>query len=396
MTRRIAVVTGSRAEFGLLTPLIRLLSQDDAIDLKLIVCAAHLSEKFGRTRESILAAGFAIDAEVPMLSSDDSPSGIARAVGQGYLGFSETLEMLAPDLIVVLGDRFELLAVAGTALLLRIPIAHIHGGEITEGAVDDAIRHAVTKMSHLHFTATDEFSGRVIQMGEDPIRVFNVGAIGLDAIRELQPMTRPELRAEFGIQETLPLILVTMHPETLSLHPPVAQVKPLLHALGDLTGHAIVITYPNADFGGRQIIAEMEAFASSRSNVMTVSSLGQRGYLSVLREAYAVVGNSSSGIIEAPSFGVPTVNIGDRQKGRPRAASVIDCANEIDAIAHALKRAESADFRKLAASGKNPYGDGHTARRIADVLRTHSLDGLARKTFYALPTARAARLPSSG
>ena len=388
MTRRIAVVTGSRAEYGLLVPLLRLLKQSDGVDTRLIVCAAHLAQEFGTTRDAILADGFAIDADVAMLAPGDTPAATAKSVGLGCIGFADTLEKLAPDLMVVLGDRFEVLAAVQTALLLRIPVAHLHGGESTEGAVDDAMRHAITKMSHLHFAAADTFARRIVQMGEHPDRVFNVGALGLDPIRTLQPQTRRDLEDEFQIPTDRPIVLVTLHSETLSSLTPTEQVRPLLQVLGRLRDYSIVITYPNVDFGGKEIIGEIETFARTHDDVVARSHLGQHRYLSVLKAARAVVGNSSSGIIEAPSLGVPTVNIGERQRGRPRAVSIIDCDRDEASIEDALTCALSEPFQFVARHCENPYGDGRTAARIAEVLCTHPLEGLLHKAFYVPPMLR--------
>ena len=345
MTRRIAVVTGGRAEYGLLSPLLRLLTAAPGIETQLIVCAAHLVDEFGLTRNVILADGFRIDAEVDMLAPGDTAVATAQSLGRGCIGFANAFQNLAPDLIVVLGDRFEILAAVETALLLRIPVAHLHGGEITEGAVDDSIRHAITKMAHLHFVAAAEYAARVIQMGEQPDRVFNVGAIGLDAVIGMKPLSRTELQAAFQIPAERRIVLATMHSETLSDVTPEDQIRPLLKVLGEMSNHVVVLTYPNADFGGRAMIAEIDAFARKHDHVVAKSHLGQRGYLSVMAAADAIVGNSSSGIIEAPSFGVATVNIGDRQKGRLHAQSVIDCANNEGSIDAALARAISPAFR---------------------------------------------------
>lgn len=396
MTRRIAVITGGRAEYGLLAPLLRLLSETPDIEPKLIVCAAHLVSEFGSTKDAILADGFRIDAEVEMLGAVDSAAEAAKSLGRGCIGFADVFGRLAPDILVVLGDRFEILAAVETALLLRIPVAHLHGGELTEGAVDDSIRHAITKMSHLHFTAAEEYAKRVIQMGEQPDRVFNVGAIGLDAVLGSRPLSRAELEAEFNVPAGAPLILATLHPETLSSRTPQQQIAPLLEVLAQRSDHAVVITYPNADFGGRTMIAAIEEFARSHAHVVAVASLGQRGYLGAMANANVVIGNSSSGIIEAPSFGVAVVNIGDRQKGRLRAPSVVDCANEKGAIEQALERALSASFRERAGARVNPYGDGRTAPRIVEVLRTVPIEGILQKSFYTLPSSVAVPLTQVG
>ena len=386
MKRRIAVVTGGRAEYGLLAPLLRRLAEMPGIELQLIVCAAHLASEFGSTKNAIVADGYRIDAEVEMLVAGDSPAAMANSLGLGCIGFADAFERLAPDVLVVLGDRFEILAAVQTALLLRIPVAHLHGGELTEGAVDDSMRHAITKMSHLHFTAAEEYARRVIQMGEQPDRVFNVGAIGLDTVRALEPMSRHELEAEFKLPAGRRIILATLHPETLSLRSPQQQIRPLLNVLTRRHDYTVVMTYPNADFGGRAMIAEIEEFARSHPHVVAIASFGQRGYLSAMAAADVVMGNSSSGIIEAPAVGVAVVNIGDRQKGRLRAPSVIDCVSEEAAIECALETALSPQFLERAKIRANPYGDGHAASKIVDVLCGFPLDRLLQKAFYSEPS----------
>jgi UDP-hydrolysing UDP-N-acetyl-D-glucosamine 2-epimerase len=384
-SRRIAVVTGTRAEYGLLRPLMALLRSDGEIDFRLVVCAAHLSPEFGLTKDRIQEDGFWIDDEVEMLLSSDTASGIAKSVGLGCIGFADVFRRAAPDLIVVLGDRFEVLAAVQAAMFAQIPVAHLHGGELTEGVVDDGIRHAVTKMSHLHFVSTEVYRRRVIQLGETPSLVFQVGAIGLDTVRELKPTPRTELGETFGIPANREFLLLSWHPETLSSRPAGESISTVLAALARRE-EAIVMSYPNADQSSRDVISEIEAFAAQRPGVVLVKSFGPQAYLSIMSHARAIIGNSSSGIIEAPSLGVPTINIGSRQKGRVRAPSVIDCAVEQTGISAALEQAMSPSFRAEARRKENPYGDGHTARRVMAQLKTVRLEGLVYKVFHDIPT----------
>lgn len=379
--RCIAIITGTRAEYGLLRPLMSLLKSDDSIDFRLIACAAHLSPEFGLTRNQIVEDGFVVDEDVEMLLSADTPSAIAKAVGLGCIGFADAFRRISPDLIVVLGDRFEILAAVQAALFARIPVAHLHGGELTEGAIDDAIRHAVTKMSHLHFVAAEAYRDRVIQMGENPSGVFNVGAIGLDAIRGLKPEPLDGLQERFGIPADKPFLMVSWHPETLSGQSARDAFRELVAAL-DSRDEFVVMSYPNADQGSRDVVFEMESFAARRRGVLLVKNFGQQAYLNIMSYASAIVGNSSSGIIEAPSLGIPTVNIGDRQKGRLRAASVVDCNANTTSILTALDRVSTPLFQEMAARKVNPYGDGRTATRIAQKVMTIPLDHILHKRFY--------------
>lgn len=393
MTRRICVVTGTRAEYGLLRTVIRKLEAAADIDLQLIATGMHLSPDFGMTVREIEADGVRIKDRIEMLLSSDTAAGVGKSMGLGLIGFSDAFARLKPDLVVVLGDRFEIFAAAAAALVARLPIAHIHGGETTEGAFDEAIRHSVTKMSHLHFVAAEPYRDRVIQLGESPERVFLVGGLGVDAIMDLQPLDRESLARRLGFDFRARNLLVTFHPATLDDAEAGDQVAALLEALdtlGESTG--LIFTLPNADTGGRTIARQIEAFANSRPNAVVHASLGQLGYLSCLGQVDAVVGNSSSGLIEAPSFGIATVNIGDRQAGRLKAASVIDCAPQADAIRAALTRALSPDFREEIASVVNPYGEGGASEAIVRILREHPLEGLLKKQFHDLaPTGEGAR-----
>lgn len=389
MNRTICVVTGSRAEYGLLSNLMKAIKGDPRLRLRVIATGMHLSPEFGLTWKAIEEDGFRIDRKVEMLLSSDTAVGIGKSMGLAQIGFSDAFEELSPDLIVLLGDRFETLAAASSALIARIPVAHLHGGELTEGAYDDSIRHAVTKLSHLHFTSTETYRERVIQLGEEPDRVFNVGALGLDSIATLATLGKAELGRELGVVWRKRNILVTFHPATLDSGSPETQLKELLEALDGLPDTLLLFTKANADSDGRVINRMLEEYsAGNPGRAKVFPSLGQLRYISALRHVDAVVGNSSSGIIEAPSIPVATVNIGDRQKGRLRAASVVDCAPERQSILGALAETESPSFRAALRSMANPYGDGRSASRIHEILAGFDLESLSRKRFYDLPGAK--------
>lgn len=377
--RKVAVFTGTRAEYGLLYWLLKDLQQDSEIELQLLVSAMHLSPEFGMTYQQIETDGFTITEKVEMLLSSDSAVGTAKSIGLGVLGFADALERMKPDVLVVLGDRFEALAVTQAAMILRIPIAHIHGGEITEGAYDDAIRHAITKLSLLHFTSTEAHRNRVIQLGEHPSRVFNVGAVGLDHLQRSKMLSLAELSASLNFKLEQPYFLVTYHPVTLASEPAKASFENLLKALDAFPQHQIILTYPNADDGGREIIPLLEAYAKQQpSRVLAIPSLGQKRYLSAVKHAAAVVGNSSSGIIEVPSFKVPTVNIGERQRGRLAAESVFSCPSNTAAIIETLQLGLKSDLTQVV----NPYGKGKASEAILKQLKAADLSVV--KTFYDL------------
>jgi len=379
LTRRVAVFTGTRAEYGLLAPLMRAIIAEPGLDLLVIVGAQHLSPEFGETWREIERDGFAIAARVEMLLSSDTALGVVKSLGLGTMGLGDALDRLSPDLLVVLGDRFEALAAVQAALILRVPVAHVHGGEITEGAYDDAIRHAITKMSDLHFTATEPYRRRVIQMGSPPERVFNVGALGLDEAEDEVPMPLAEVSNTLNFSIRAPYLLVTYHPATLANEDPVATMRAILEALEGFPDHQVIFTHPNADNGGRAITARIVAHVARHpGRALSVRSLGAARYRAVLAGAAAVLGNSSSGIIEAPSAGVPTVNIGSRQAGRLAAASVRHCGTDAPAIRAALIWALSDEGRAIAAAADNPYGKGDAARAIVAVLRDADLGGVKR------------------
>lgn len=381
--KRIAVFTGTRAEYGLLYWLLKDIQASESLELQLIVAAMHLSPEFGQTWRQIEQDGFGIDAKVEMLLSSDTAAGVAKSMGLGTIGFADALARLQPDVLVVLGDRFEALAIVQAALVMRIPVAHLHGGEITEGAYDDAIRHAITKMASLHFVAAEPYRRRVIQMGESPSRVFNVGALGLDHFQRTPRMTLPQLSDSLDFALTGPFVLVTYHPVTLAGEDPQASATALLQALDEFPELQVVLTYPNADNGGRAIIALLQEYAAQRrSRVLLIESLGFRRYLSTLAHAGAMVGNSSSGIIEAPAFHVPTVNIGERQLGRLAADSVLHCRAERQDIAQALRLALSEDFRRRCAATVNPYGQGQASQAIVRELQALDTGSLLHKRFH--------------
>lgn len=382
--RKICVVTGTRAEFGLLQTLMKELQAAPDVQLQIVATGAHLVHAHGYTLREIEDHGFIVDETVEMLMASDDPRAIGQSLGLGVIGLTGALSRLNPDIVVLLGDRYEALAAAQSAMILGIPIAHLHGGEKTEGAIDEAIRHAITKMAHLHFTATEEFRRRVIQLGEAPDRVFVVGATGLDNIAALEPAPRTELEDVLGISLDAPILLVTYHPVTLDASSE-ADFDAFLAVLAELNGMCIVFTGANADALGQEINAKVAAFCAERpKSCVQVSSLGFRRYLSLMAHSAVVIGNSSSGLLEAPSMGIPTVNIGARQQGRPRAPSVIDCVENTRDIALALSRAMSSDFKALASRRETPYGIQGAGKRVAEVLRWVDLESILVKRFHDL------------
>ncbi len=372
--KRIAVFTGTRADYGLLYWLIRDIQASRELQLQVLVSGMHLSPEFGLTKSEITADGISIDAEVEMLLSSDSAVGVVKSMGVGLIGFADALNRLGPDCLVVLGDRFEALAAAQAALILGIPIAHIHGGEITEGAYDDAIRHAITKMATLHFVATDVYRRRVIQMGEDPVRVLNVGAMGLDHVVRSDRMSLSELAGSLDFPLRQPFFIVTYHAATSSVEDPAEVMSNILSALDAFPDHQVLMTYPNADNGGRAIMPLIEKYAQHNSDRVCVKrSLGSKRYFSALSLASLVLGNSSSGIIEAPTFKVPVVNVGTRQAGRLAAESVIHVAPESSAIKSAIYEALSEGHLLLTNKCVNPYGIGDAAGSIVRYFETNDI-----------------------
>ncbi|NGN98475.1 UDP-N-acetylglucosamine 2-epimerase (hydrolyzing) [Grimontia sp. S25] len=378
---KVAVFTGTRAEYGLLFWLLRDIQNDPELQLQLLVSGMHLSPEFGETYQQIERDGFTIDEKIEILLSSDSAVGTAKSMGLGVLGFADALARLAPDVLVILGDRFEALAAAQTAMILRIPIVHLHGGEITEGAYDDAIRHAITKLSYLHGTSTEEYRQRVIQLGEAPERVRNVGAIGLDHLKRAQFMSVAELSESLNFPLNKPYFLVTYHPVTLGNEAPEASFQALLDALDAHSDHQVILTYPNADDGGRRIIPLLEAYAKAQpERVLAIPSLGQVRYLSAVKHAAAVIGNSSSGIIEVPAFDVPTIDIGARQKGRLAAKSVLHCAPTQEAISAAIGQALSRSYCQAGEVIDNPYGQGDSGGQVIEMIKSLQFDPC--KTFF--------------
>ncbi len=385
MTRSVCVVTGSRAEYGLLRRVMQGLRDAPGLRLQVIATGMHLSPEFGETHREIEEDQFTIDARVEMLLSSDTGAGVAKSMGLGMIGFADALERLRPDLLLVLGDRFEILAAVTAALVMRIPVAHLHGGELTEGAFDDAIRHSITKMSHFHFVATEEYRRRVIQLGERPERVFQVGALGVDAIDSLPLLDRRELESSLGFDLGARSLLITFHPATLDQASARSQMGELLAALEPLGDTRLVFTMPNADTEGRALQGMVRQFVHEHPNARAFASLGQLRYLSCMSHVDGVVGNSSSGLIEAPTLRKGTVNIGHRQKGRVRAESVIDCPPERGAIGRAIGRLYEPEFRSRLATVRNPYGNGGASAAIVELVGNLPLEGILEKSFFDLP-----------
>jgi UDP-hydrolysing UDP-N-acetyl-D-glucosamine 2-epimerase len=379
--RRICIVTGTRADYGLLRPLMRALGSADDFELQVVATAAHLSPEFGMTVREIEADGFQVDVRVEMLLSSDSPVGVATSMGVATIKMAGAFERLRPDLVVVLGDRYEILSTVQVALVARLPVAHLSGGDITEGAIDDAIRHAITKLSHLHFTTNEAAARRVIQMGESPQRVLTVGNPGLDDLIQFSPIPRAELEAAIGMGLREQNLLVTYHPVTLADEPPAEAFAEVLAALDQLGGDVgLIFTLPNADTHGRFLIEMLHRFVRGRGNAVVHDSLGQERYWSCLKTVDAVVGNSSSGLTEAPAVGVPAVNIGERQRGRLRAASTHDCPADRFAIIRTLRAVLAAGH----VDASSPYGDGQATQRILGTLRSiDDLSGLLHKRFHS-------------
>jgi GDP/UDP-N,N'-diacetylbacillosamine 2-epimerase (hydrolysing) len=358
------------------------IKDDPTLTLQVIATGMHLSPEFGLTWRDIERDGFAIDHKVEMLTSSDTPVGIAKSMGLGMIGFADALQALKPDLVLVLGDRFEIFAAASAALVARIPIAHLHGGEATEGLIDEAIRHSITKMSHLHFVAAEEYRRRVIQMGEQPCKVHLVGGLGIDNIKRLALLQRSELEASLDFALGAKSLLVTFHPVTLETATAEDQMAELLAALAELKDTQLIFTLPNADTDGRALIAMVQQFVATHANARAFTSLGQLRYLSTVALVDGVVGNSSSGLAEVPSFRKGTVNIGDRQRGRLMANSVINCDPERASIGAALNTLYSNQFQASLATVRNPYGDGGASDKIVALIKAAELDGILKKRFF--------------
>lgn len=383
MKRRICIATGTRADWGLLSPIAQALNKRDDVDLKIIATNMHLSEEYGSTWKEIENDGLKIDWRVKMKSDADTRKDTVMAMSECMAGMAEALAALQPDLLVILGDRYEMLATASAALILRIPIAHIAGGAISQGAYDESIRHAITKMSHIHLTETERYRKRVIQLGENPEHVIYTGAIGVYNIMHTQYISREQLERELNLTISDRLILATFHPATLDEMPPQQQCKNLLAALDRHPDYQTIFTYPNNDSEGRIIIQLIESYRRRHpERVAVFPSLGMRRYLSMLHCATAVVGNSSSGIVEVPSIGIPTLDIGIRQMGRTAAPSVLHCGVSEEEIADSLETVLSSSFRMIAKSAENPYYLPDTLEKMVDAIVNTPLDNIIIKPFY--------------
>lgn len=381
--RKICVVTGTRAEYGLLFWLMKEIQDDHELELQIIATGMHLSPEFGLTYHTIEEDGFHINAKVEMLLSSDTPVGVAKSIGLGVIGFADALDRLRPDIMVVLGDRFEIFAATQAAMVAKIPIAHIHGGEATEGLIDESIRHAITKLSQFHFTAAEQYRNRIIQMGEAPERVWNYGAPGLDNFKRLSLHDREGFQREINLDLGELSFLVTYHPVTLSYEDPSKPFSELLNALDTFPDAKIIFTKANADTSGRIINQMIDQYSEINKNrVISFTSMGQILYLSALRHVDVIVGNSSSGLVEAPCVPVPTVNIGDRQRGRLKAQSVIDCRENREDIVEAIERAKSPQFKKILPHVVSLYGQGDASIKIKNCLQKVLLQEAIIKTFY--------------
>lgn len=382
--RKICFVTGTRAEYGLLSRLMRLVKEDKDLRLQVIATNMHLMPEYGETYKEIEKEGFTIDKKVYMNKPSDDAHGIISSMAEEMQGMNDALSELKPDILVLLGDRYEILVAAQVALIHRVPIAHIHGGEVTEGAFDDAIRHSVTKMSSLHFTSCEEYRHRVIQMGEQPSRVFDVGSLGVENIKAVPLMTKDELEVSLDFKIDKQTILVTYHPVTLG-GDPAKDIREFLDALDQFKDLKVIFTMPNSDTGRDAIALAVENYVEKHSNsAKAYTSLGLKRYLSTLQFVKAAVGNSSSGIIEVPSLGIPTLNIGDRQKGRLASKSVVNCGTSKDEVIAGLKLCLSEEMQKAAKTYENPYAKSNTANLIYQELKNVELTGLNLKTFYDL------------
>ena len=386
MKKKISILTATRAEYGLLKPIIKKFNQVEDFDVRVVVTDAHLSPEFRLTYQEFERDGIAIDEKIEILLSADTPSAISKTMGLAMISFADYFERLRPDLLLVLGDRYETLSVAIVAMNQRIPIAHLYGGETTEGAIDESIRHAITKLSYLHFTSTEEYRRRVIQMGESPERVFCVGAIGIENIRKERLMSKSELERKINFKLDKSYAMVTFHPVTLEDNKSKEQIKALLDVCESYKDIKYIFTKANADTNGRIINQMIDRFVDKNNHAIAFTSLGMPTYLSALKHCAVVLGNSSSGLIEAPSFGIPTINIGDRQKGRIQADSVINCEPVKEDIKRAIEIALSKEFKNKAKNTINPYGDGNTSEKIVDIVNDFILNDKVnlKKMFYDL------------
>lgn len=384
--KKICILTATRAEYGLFKPIIKSFYNREGIDLRVVVTGSHLSPEFGLTYEEIINDGIEIDKKIEILLSADTPSAISKSMGLAMIGFADYFSESMPDLLVVLGDRYETLAVAIVAMNQRIPIAHLYGGEATEGLIDESIRHSITKMSYLHFTSTEQYRKRVIQLGENPSRVFNVGAIGIENIKQNEYMSKQELLESLNLSLDRPYAVVTYHPVTLEHYSSESQIAQLLKAISKHDEMNYIFTKGNSDADGRIINSMIDEYVKGKENCVAVTSLGSKRYLTAIRHCHMVIGNSSSGIIEVPSFKVPTVNIGDRQKGRIQADSIINCNPDYDSIMAAIDKANDVEFRVKIQLVKNPYEKENTTRRIVSIIEDFIFNEKIdiKKRFYDL------------
>jgi len=385
--KKICIVTGSRAEYGLLRWVMEDIKQSSKLQLQVIVTGTHLSPEFGNTYRDIEADQFNIDRKLEILVSSDTPNGVTKSMGLAMISFADALEELNPDIVLVLGDRFEIFCAVSAAMVACIPIAHLHGGEVTEGAIDESIRHSITKMSHLHFTATETYRNRVIQLGEQPDNVFHVGSLGIDSLLRLTLLSRNSLQESLELRLGEKNLLITFHPVTRDKDSSVQQMSELLDALSMLTNTHLIFTMPNADVCGKTLARMVDNFVENNLNAYAFSSLGQLRYLSCVKHVDGVVGNSSSGIIEVPTLRKGTVNIGDRQLGRIKAESIIDCEPNRDSICEAIRILYSEIFRQKLTKMENPYGSGGASHNITQILEDLPLKMSVKKNFYDLPNS---------
>ena len=382
--RKICVVTGTRAEYGLLYWLMKEIDTNKELELQIIVTGMHLSPEFGNTYQQIEKDGFIINIKVDIPLSSDTKVSVSKSIGLGMIGFADAFNDLQPDLLVVLGDRFEIFSASSAAMIANIPIAHLHGGETTEGAFDEAMRHSITKMSHLHFTATEAYRNRVIQLGEHPERVFNVGGLGIENINRLDLLSREDFEGAINFKLAKRNILVTYHPVTLEDSTSELQFQALLDSIEELNDTNIIFTKANSDTNGKIINKTIDSYVANHNNSIAFTSMGQLNYMSALQFMDGVVGNSSSGLLEAPSFKIGTIDIGDRQKGRMKADSVINCLPEKKSIDRAFKRLYSDDFKQIINAASNPYELGNTSKKIVNIIKNTDFRNILKKSFFDL------------
>lgn len=385
MIKKICVISGGRADYDLLKPIMRHIQEDAHLRLQLIVSGAHLSPEFGSTYKSIERDGFNINWKLEMLISSDTPTGTAKSIGLGLIGFAEAFNNLYPDLIIILGDRYEIFAAASAALIFKIPVAHIHGGEVTVGSFDESLRHSISKMSHLHFVSTESYLKRVVQLGENPKNVFCVGALGVENSRRYELLSKQGVEKLLNHRFAQKNLLVTFHPSTLNNESNIKNIKELLLSLGSLKKTNLFFTLPNADPESRMVIEEINKFCERNSNAKAYASMGQLLYFSCLKYVDAVIGNSSSAIIEVPSFKKPSINIGDRQLGRIQAKSIVNCLAEKTSINSAIHLIYSKDFQSTLKNLKNPYDNGDTSKKILKIIKKQKLINITKKYFYDIP-----------